>query len=160
MLKFSEFPPQQPLATPRRWFPTLCGGFAFRPFFFCFPVLVSPLSPWAPESVGFFHPFGGFAFSPFLAPRCWGGSRFPYGPVKKKKGPAASGGFVFLSLFSPWAIGVGLVVLIERLVGRIIDGFVHSRAHPFTGGLVHSLSNAAIRAMAIHCFAIDDSSIR
>ena len=73
-----------------------------------------------------------------------------------KKGPAARGGFVFLSMFNRWAHGVGLVVLIDLLVGRLIDVFIHPRAHPFMGGLAHSPPppNAAIRALAIHCGVI------
>ena len=81
-----------------------------------------------------------------------GGRAFPMEhSIKRKKkcDPRLRGGFVFLSLFNPWAFGAGWAVLIDRSVGRLIDLFAHSRARPFMGGLMHSPPNAGTPALTI-----------
>ena len=98
MLKFAEFPAQWPRATPRRWFPTLCGGFAFSSvFFFAFRCwcLRFPLGP--PKRVAFATHTAVSRFPHFSVP-VLGGVPISLGPslkIKKKMDPPPAAAWFF-----------------------------------------------------------------
>ena len=84
----------------------------FRVFvrFFLSGVGVSAF-PLGPLGGRILPPMRRFRVFPIFSVPVLGGSAYLRAQFKKKNGPAARGGLVFLSLFNPWAFGVGLVTL-------------------------------------------------
>ena len=77
-----------------------------------------------------------------------GGPAFPMAQFKERKREPRRRRF--FACFRP--IGVWCWVGgIDRAVGWAAYVFIRSRAHSFMGGLIHSIPNAVIRALVIHC---------